>query len=97
VAKVADYDRAARDEVIAATRWYAERDVDVALAFVAEVQAVIARASAFPLSYAEHIAGTRRAVLKRFPYAVIYRDEPSRLLVVAVAHQRRKPGYWRSR
>jgi plasmid stabilization system protein ParE len=40
---------------------------------------------------------TRRYLLRRFPYAVIYRAQAERVLVVAVAHMRRRPGYWRGR
>lgn len=44
------------------------------------------------------IDGTfRRLVLRRFPLSFIYTVEPERVFVVAVAHQRRKPGYWHSR
>jgi plasmid stabilization system protein ParE len=39
----------------------------------------------------------RRMVLHRFPYSLIYSAEADRLWVVAVAHQSRRPGYWRDR
>jgi hypothetical protein len=35
--------------------------------------------------------------LTRFPYLVVYREDATRILVVAVAHEKRKPGYWRKR
>jgi len=38
--------------------------------------------------------GTRRVLLGRFPYMVIYRPVYDRLLVVAFAHGKRRPGYW---
>ncbi|WP_437690624.1 hypothetical protein [Sorangium sp. So ce176] len=41
--------------------------------------------------------GTRRVRLTRFPYLVVYRDEPTRILVVAIAHAKQRPGYWRKR
>jgi plasmid stabilization system protein ParE len=41
--------------------------------------------------------GTRKLILRRFPYALVYRDEPQQVLIVAVAHGARKPGYWRHR
>lgn len=41
--------------------------------------------------------GTRRVKLPRFPYAVVYRDQPERIEIVAVAHGARRPGYWRDR
>jgi plasmid stabilization system protein ParE len=39
----------------------------------------------------------RRVLLRRFPFYIVYSVEPDHLLVVAVAHQRREPGYWRDR
>lgn len=42
-------------------------------------------------------AGYRRFPLTRFPYALIYRTDGGRLQVVAVAHRRQRPNYWRSR
>jgi hypothetical protein len=33
----------------------------------------------------------------RFPYAVLYRPDPDEIVVVAVMHQRRRPGYWLGR
>ncbi len=41
--------------------------------------------------------GTRRVLLQRFPYGVIYMELPSEIRVLAFAHARRRPGYWRRR
>jgi len=42
-------------------------------------------------------AGTRRYLLKNFPYYLIYREINNEIEVVAVMHERRRPGYWRHR
>ena len=41
--------------------------------------------------------GTRKIKLPRFPYFLVYRDEPERILIIAVAHGARRPGYWQHR
>lgn len=41
--------------------------------------------------------GVRRRPLQRWPYSIIYAVEPAAIFVVAIAHQRRRPGYWMSR
>lgn len=41
--------------------------------------------------------GLRRYVVKTFPYVLLYRAEGDTVLIVAVAHQSRRPGYWRKR
>jgi len=40
---------------------------------------------------------TRRILLRRFPYQIVYRLKPDGIVVVAVAHLKRRPGYWKSR
>ena len=50
-----------------------------------------------PEAWSPHLSGTRRYLLRKFPYCVIYRVVGDRLEVVAVARQRRRPGYWRDR
>ena len=65
-----------------------------AAAFAQEVDAAVSRIAETPIRYplAEH--GTRRIVLQRFPYNVFYRVGAEETVVVAVAHQKRRPGYW---
>jgi plasmid stabilization system protein ParE len=41
--------------------------------------------------------GSRRVALQRFPYHLVYRLDPDRIWILAVAHHRRQPGYWHSR
>jgi plasmid stabilization system protein ParE len=85
---------AARDELRQARLWYEERSPLSALAFEQEIVAAVARIAEAPLRYpvAEH--GTRRLVLRRFPYNVFYRVGTEEIVIVAVAHQKRRPGYW---
>jgi hypothetical protein len=40
---------------------------------------------------------TRRALVARFPYQVVYRIRPGEIVIVAVAHLKRRPGYWKNR
>jgi toxin ParE1/3/4 len=39
----------------------------------------------------------RRVVVRGFPYSVVYQTQPDAVLILAVAHARRRPGYWRAR
>ena len=77
--------------------WYAERDPTAAEAFVAALDHAIALAAEGPARWPRYLHGTQRVLTRRYPFAVIYRASPERALVVAVAHQKRRPGYWRSR
>lgn len=42
-------------------------------------------------------ATLRRKVLLGFPYTLIYSREPDLIFIIAVAHHKRRPGYWRKR
>lgn len=87
----------ALEESEAAAKWYAERDPRVAARFVADLEANLERILEAPTRWPPYLHGTRRLPLTRFPYVILYRDEPSRVLVIAIAHGRRKPGYWKTR
>lgn len=88
---------AASDEAVEATEWYRERSEDIALAFVVEVRGALARIEEAPETWPSHHHGTQRKLLNRFPYEIVYRLLPDKILVVAIAHCKRRPGYWRRR
>ena len=41
--------------------------------------------------------GFRKAILRRFPFTIVYAQRDEEIVIVAIAHQRRRPGYWRGR
>lgn len=93
---------AAEEELQAAVAWYEEQRPGLGKEFFAEVGRVLslilrnpAMGSPVPRVRAEY--GTRRVPLRRFPYFVMYRKREDAIYVVAFAHARRKPGYWRHR
>ena len=85
------------DEARAARLWYAERSSVAADAFMAELDQAIDKICEGPERWGPYLHGTRRYLLKRFPYLVVYRERPRELQVIAVAHAKRRPGYWRHR
>ena len=50
-----------------------------------------------PAPGASGAQGVKRLILRRFPYAVILHERNTEILVLAFAHQSRRPGYWRDR
>jgi toxin ParE1/3/4 len=50
-----------------------------------------------PMPGAAGARGTKRLILKRFPYDVVVQERPGEIIVVAMAHHSRRPGYWRNR
>lgn len=85
------------EEAAAAAQWYRERSTIAASAFLSEVDRAIESISERPEAWLPYMFGTRRFLLRRFPYFVVYRDAQESIQIVAVAHARRKPGYWKTR
>jgi len=50
-----------------------------------------------PNTWPQYIHGTQRYLMKRFPYFVVYRATVKRIEVIAIAHERQRPGYWAHR
>ncbi len=86
-------------EFMAASAYYEAEVPGLGDAFVNELERVVALIRQHPFIGSQVDETFRRVVLARFPFSVFYFISPkgSRVLIVAVAHQRRKPGYWRHR
>lgn len=67
---------------------------ELGMAFVAEFEQAVNAILGNPRMGALFRGTRRRYVLRRFPYTVIYQISIDELRVIAVAHQRRRPGYW---
>jgi toxin ParE1/3/4 len=80
-----------------ARAWYAERSAVAAVAFVRELDSAVEAMIEQPSRWPRYLYGTRRCLLRRFPYGVVYREKPGTILVVAFAHCSRRPGYWKDR
>ncbi|MFY4728050.1 type II toxin-antitoxin system RelE/ParE family toxin [Nitrospira sp. BLG_2] len=85
------------EEARAARLWYAERSQSAADSFLAELDHGIEAISESPERWPLFVHGTRRYLFNRFPFQIVYRVANERIEIVAVAHGRRRPGYWRSR
>ncbi len=85
------------NEAAAAREWYAERSPAAALAFQVAVDEAIARIAEAPQRWPVYLGNTRRYLMHRFPYLVIYQTTDEAIQVLAIAHAKRKPGYWRNR
>jgi toxin ParE1/3/4 len=84
-------------EAQSAYDWYATQDPTAAEAFIDELDHAMERIVTFPNLGGSYSSGTRRYVMKRFPFTLIYRERHRIIEIVAVAHARRKPGYWKKR
>lgn len=85
-----------------AGRWYEERRAGLGLEFFDAVDAAIDHVVDLP-GAGSRIPGlssslpVRRFAVARFPYHVVYLEGPAGIRILAVAHDRRRPGYWKNR
>ena len=95
--KQVEFHEAASLEFEPAFAWYFERSKRAAFRFALEVERAIATIADAPERFPAGISNTRRFLLQRFPFAVVYRELPHVIQVLAVAHGCRRPGYWKMR
>ena len=89
---------AARLELLDAAGHYLDvAGPDIAVAFQATVVRALGLLTRMPGLGTPSYPGVRSGPLNRFPYTLLYRTEGDAILVLAVAHQSREPGYWRRR
>jgi toxin ParE1/3/4 len=84
-------------ELLEAWSWYDKRSPIAADAFALEIDRALANIMDAPLRWPRARRGERRFVLDGFPYTIIYRVLADSVFVTAVAHQSRRPEYWKHR
>jgi plasmid stabilization system protein ParE len=77
--------------------WYEQRRPGLGEEFLTSVEAALAGMARFPSMCPKIFRDYRRCLLRRFPYAVYYEVEESRVTVYAVFHTSRDPEKWRQR
>jgi len=65
--------------------------------FVSEIEYVINRIRENPYSFPLCFSNFRKALLRKFPYGIIFQDDGSKVFILAIAHQSRKPKYYANR
>jgi len=90
------------DELAEVAGWYRGRRPGLDVEFLAEVERVLPLIESAPTAFSRLLdllpdLQIRRALLPRFPYAMIFMDLGTEIRVLAVAHAKRRPGYWLDR
>ena len=84
-------------EVTEAAQFYETRSAGLGSALLDEVQRSLDQMATMPEAYQQIGRRVRRKPLWRFPYNLVYAAYPDRIRIVAFAHQKRRPFYWRKR
>jgi len=87
----------AQEEMTAAARYYQAQSTGLGTEFLAEVERTIAAIVSHPKAAPKVKLDIRRRLLKRFPFGILYVATVDEIVVLAVMHLRRRPGYWQGR
>jgi|CXWK01.1.fsa_nt_gi plasmid stabilization system protein ParE len=87
----------ANAEIDEARRYYAAISPQLAQDFLEATARAVRRVSQVPLMWPPLTKRIRRCLFDRFPYALISRFDGEAVYILAVVHQRQRPGYWRGR
>jgi plasmid stabilization system protein ParE len=84
----------ARQEMNRAASFYESRSPGLGAGFLTAIEQAIADIREHPRRWPMVRSQTRRRLLGRFPYGILYRDDPNEIVVLAVMHLHRNPSYW---
>ena len=87
----------AKDEFDAAADWYELQHTGLGIDFVARVREVFQRIAVTPRLHGVVYQDVRKAIIKRFPYIVLYREDQGEIIVISIFHTSRDPSVWQSR
>jgi len=77
--------------------WNEQHSEVAARAFLAELDRTVARVIESPSTWPSYLRQTRRCLFERFPFFLVFRQHGEELQILAVAHAKRRPGYWKNR
>lgn len=84
-------------ELDAAIDFYEKRVPGLGIDFRKEVELATQQIQANPLRWMYYSKRTRRFLIRRFSHLVIFFEQAEKILIVAIAHGSRRPGYWHAR
>jgi plasmid stabilization system protein ParE len=87
----------AERDVLEAATWYSGQRRGLGHEFLDALWSTVTAVAESPLAFPTVHRGTRRALMRRFPFGLYYRVEDSTIVVIAVMHASRDPHRWRSR
>lgn len=91
------FTRYAKQELEDAVRYYELEYSGLGKRFKEEVERAALRIAEYPQAWSVDRGDVRKCLLHKFPYKLLYSIEEDHILVIALAHQHRKPDYWVAR
>ena len=87
----------ARLEFLDEVAYYEAIEAGLGKRFWESIEAAVGLAISLPLAGSPHKHGTRRVFAQKLPFSIVYMVEEHEIIILAVTHFKRKPGYWKNR
>jgi plasmid stabilization system protein ParE len=87
----------AQAEFDIAFNWYEQKRAGLGVEFLISVAEILENIGSFPKAYEIVFEDVRRAVVRKFPYLILYIVEPNQVVIMAVFHSKRDPQVWQDR
>ena len=87
----------AEEEMYEAARYYQSQAPGLGGEYLSEVERAVLSIAKAPLTWPKIEGELRRRIVRRFPFGILYYTDLKETVIVAIAHLRRKPGYWKNR
>jgi hypothetical protein len=87
----------AEEEYLSALDWYRRKSFPAAEDFEGVFWRAVHSVEDAPERWPVYFSSFRKYTIQKFPFSIVYQIEESRTFVIAVAHGRRRPGYWMDR
>ena len=84
-------------EMLEAAKFYEAQASGLGTEYISEVEHAVKAIAESPTTWLIIEGELRRRLVRRFPFGILYRIEPDAIIIIAVSHLRRKPGYWKKR
>lgn len=84
-------------ELESSLEWYLEPSATAAQGFALAIEVALERIIEFPLRYARIDARHRSCNVEKYPFQIVYREGDECVYVIAIAHAKRRSGYWKRR
>ena len=87
----------AKEEMYEAARYYEFQASGLGIDYLSEVERAVASIRESPMTWPKIEGELRRRLVQRFPFGILYYIESEEIVIVAVSHLKRRPGYWKNR
>ncbi len=93
------FSQLASDDLTETLGWYKDQSDGLEKRFITEMSKILKRMEIFPKTFPIDYLQIRKALLKKFPYKILYFIDESKqeIHVIGVVHQSRHPDFWKNR